>query len=394
MSPPPPAGLAAALKARAREEGFSLTGIAAPEPSAHREFFRSWLAAERHGCMGYLARPDAVRRRGDLRETMPEVRSCLVVAHEYHAEDPHGMHDDRSRAVIARYARGDDYHDVMLAKLERVLAWLDARVEGGVRGRPYVDTGPILERELGRRAGLGWFGRNTMLIHPERGSYFFLGVLLLDVELPPDPPFAEDRCGTCRACVDACPTGALLGRDATGAPVIDARRCISYLTIELKGAIPVDLRPAVGNRVFGCDICQEVCPWNERFARSATERAYVARDDLHGTALVELAERLLVMDETRFRETFRDSPVLRARRDGLLRNVCVALGNSRAADAVPTLQRALGDASPLVRLHAAWALACVGTEAARGALADRHAVEAEAEVAREIAAALGVGKPG
>jgi epoxyqueuosine reductase len=243
--------LAEALKQRAREEGFSLVGLASPAPSAHIDFYRSWIDAARHGEMAYLARPDSVRRRGDLRGTLADVRSVLVVAHEYGAGDPRSTPNDPSRAVIARYARGDDYHDVVLGKLERVLAWLEDRLQGRVRGRAYVDTGPILERELATRAGLGWFGRNTMLIHPEHGSYFFLGVLLLDVDLPADAPFREDRCGTCRACLDGCPTGALLGRDATGAPVIDARRCISYLTIELRGAIPRELRSAIGNRVFG-----------------------------------------------------------------------------------------------------------------------------------------------
>jgi len=383
--------LASTLKARVREEGFSLAGIVNAEPSLHMGFYRAWLEAGHHGQMGYLARPDAVRRRGDLRQTLPELRSVLVVAHEYGA-DARGAANDPSRAVVARYARGGDYHDVVLEKLERVLDWLSDRVDGGVRGRAYVDTGPILERELARRAGLGWFGRNTMLINPERGSYFFLGALLLDLALPADAAFDEDRCGTCRACLDACPTGALLGRDESGAPVIDATRCISYLTIELRGAIPEDLRAGIGNRVYGCDICQEVCPWNERFAQPTEEPAYAARDDLDGAALVELAERLLDLDEAGFREAFRGSPVLRPRRDGLLRNVCVGLGNWGAAAGVPTLSRALSDASPLVRAHAAWALGRVGTAEARAELAGRQGVESEPEVTREIASALGAGK--
>ena len=377
-----------ALKRRAREEGFSLVGIAPAERSEHSDFYRSWIDAGRHGEMAYLSRPDAVRRRADLAETMAEARSCLVVAHEYAVPDPPGAPDDPSRAVVARYARGDDYHDVVLPKLERLLAWLGERVEGGVRGRAYVDTGPILERELGRRAGLGWFGRNTMLIHPGRGSYFFLGVLLLDVELPADEPFTEDRCGSCRACLDACPTGALLGRDADGAPVMEARRCISYLTIELRGSIPIELRPAIGNRVFGCDICQEVCPWNERFARPTEEPAYTPREVLQGPSLVALAERLLAVDEEGFRTFFRASPVRRAKRAGLLRNVCVALGNWGAGDAVPTLGRALADASPLVRAHAAWALGRVRTEPAANSLTGRLSAEADPEVRREILAAL------
>lgn len=384
-----PSDLADALKARALEEGFSLAGVASAEASAHADFYRTWIAADRHGEMAYLARPDAIRRRTDLAETLPVVRSCLVVAHEYALPDAPGLPDDRSRAVVARYARGDDYHDVVLAKLGRLLEWLNARADGGARGRAYVDTGPVLERELGRRAGLGWFGRNTMLIHPDRGSYFFLGVLLLELELPADPPFAEDRCGTCRACLDACPTGALLGRDASGAPVMDARRCISYLTIELRGVIPSDLRPAIGNRVFGCDICQEVCPWNERFARPTEEPAYAPRPELQGPSLVALAERLLAVDEPGFRALFPRSPILRAKRDGLLRNVCVGLGNWASEEAVPVLARALDDASPLVRAHAAWALGRVGSMGAAQAVRGRLASEADVGVIGELTAALG-----
>jgi epoxyqueuosine reductase len=309
------------------------------------------------------------------------------VAHEYGVTDDPGIPDDGSRAVIARYARGDDYHDVVREKLERVLAWLNERVEGGVEGRAYVDTGPLLERELAARAGLGWFGKNTVLIHPSRGSYFFLGVLLLDLDLPLDPPFTEDRCGSCSACLEACPTGALLGRDAEGAPVIDARRCISYLTIELRGPIPPDLRPAIGNRVFGCDICQEVCPWNARFSRPASETAYAPRAGLDGPSLLELAADLLATDESGFRKKFGGSPLLRARRAGLLRNVCVALGNWRSEEAVASLTRSLEDASGLVRAHAAWALGTIGSAAAMGALEHRLPVETDPAVRGELRSA-------
>ncbi|MEX2048919.1 MAG: tRNA epoxyqueuosine(34) reductase QueG [Gemmatimonadota bacterium] len=380
--------LARELEERAHALGFSLVGITTAESSAHTAFLRQWLAAGHHGAMAYLARPDAVARRADLTGTLASARSVVVVAHEYFQDDPEGLPQDPSRAVVARYARGADYHDVVKVKLEELLGWLDARVEGGVEGRAYVDTGPILERELAERAGLGWFGKNTMLIHPGRGSYFFLGVLLVDVVLPTDAPFAEDRCGTCRACLDACPTGALLGRDGDGAPVIDARRCISYLTIELRGPIPLELRPAIGNRVFGCDICQEVCPWNERFARPAGEVAYRARAGLHGVDLVALAERLLGLDEEGFREAFRGSPVTRTRRAGMLRNVCVALGNKGSAEAVAALTRALADEASLVRGHAAWALGRVGTHAARTALTERLEIEPDSVVSEEIMSAL------
>ena len=378
--------LASGIRERARSLGFSLVGITPARPSDHMAFYRGWIAGERHGEMDYLAREEAVARRADLSLTMPEAVSCVVVAHEYGQEDPQGVPGDRSRAVIARYARGRDYHKVVKAKLQELLAWLDGRVEDGVRGRAYVDTGPVLERELARRAGLGWFGRNTMLIHPRRGSFFFLGVLLVDVELPADAPFEDDRCGTCRACLDACPTGALLGRDAAGAPVIDARRCISYLTIELRGPIPEELRPAIGNRVFGCDICQEVCPFNTRFAREAEEPAYAARGpgqrpvgvqalpgeeasadprghrlEHPGTSAPSLVE-LMRMTRAQWDVFSRGSALRRAGYAGFKRNVAVALGNWLAhvhhppEEAVRVLRDALEDEEPLVREHAAWAL--------------------------------------
>jgi epoxyqueuosine reductase len=285
-------GLTESIRARALRMGFSLVGFADVRPSDHMDFYGRWLASGYHGEMAYLSRQDSVARRADPALTMSDAASVVLVAEEYFQADPPGVPKDPSRAVIARYARGADYHEVVKGKLEALLGWIDTRVDGGASGRAYVDTGPILERELARRSGLGWFGKNTMLINPTRGSYFFVGLLLLDLELVPDEPFVEDRCGTCRACLDACPTGALLGRDDDGAPVIDARRCISYLTIELRGPIPHDLRRPLGNRVFGCDICQEVCPWNS-FARRATEEAYTARSDLDGPALIDLAGRAI-----------------------------------------------------------------------------------------------------
>lgn len=376
--------LHAALKAEASRLGFGLVGITDAAASAHMAFYRSWLDDGSHGEMAYLAREDSLARRADLRGTMEDVRSVVVVAHEYLDGELHETTDDPERAIVARYARGDDYHDVVKAKLGELLMWLDGHLEEGARGRVYVDTGPILERELAQRAGLGWFGKNTMLISPARGSYFFLGVLLVDVTLPASAPFEEDRCGSCRACLDACPTGALLGRDERGAPRIDARRCISYLTIELRGPIPLDLREGVGNRVFGCDICQEVCPWNDRFARPTSEPAYRARPGLANGHLVEFAETLLDGDDEAFRARFRKSPLKRAKRAGLLRNVCVALGNSGSEEALAPLERALHEPEALVRGHAAWALGRIGGDRARRALDTRRAVEDDDWVRAEI----------
>lgn len=380
--------LADELKQHALASGFSLAGIAPVDASEHMPAYRAWIDEGRHGEMAYLSRADAVSRRADLDSTLNDVRSVLVVAHEYFVEDPPGVPEDASRAVIARYARGDDYHDVVKNKLISLARWLDARIDSKLQARAYVDTGPILERDLAQRAGLGWFGKNTMLINPQRGSYFFVGLLLLDLELPPDEPFVEDRCGTCQACLDACPTGALLGRDESGAPIIDARRCISYLTIELRGPIPAELRPDIGNRVYGCDICQEVCPFSRKFSVPSEEPAYSARPEFDGPPLVELAERLLSLSGRGFRRAFAGSPVLRAGRKGLLRNVCVALGNWGSPSGVAVLARALVDPASLVRGHAAWALGTVGSPEAISLLSERAADEADDWVRGEIEFAL------
>jgi len=380
--------LADRLKTRAGELGFHRIGITTPEATAHMDYYRDWLAGGSHGRMTYLSRPDAVTRRGDLTSTLEGVRSVVVVAQESFVEDPEGVPEDQARAVIARYARGRDYHEVMNRGLSALGAWLEAEVTDPVAARAYVDTGPILERDLGRRAGLGWFGKNTMLIHPTRGSYFFLGVLLLDLALPPDPPFEAEHCGSCRGCLDACPTGALLGYRADGAPVMDGRRCISYLTIELRGAIPPDLRPLMGNRVFGCDICQEVCPFTLKFSEPSKESVYSSWPGLDGPPLLELAAGLLAMSGKGFVREFAGSPMLRARRKGLLRNVCVALGNWGSEEAVPVLATALSDPAPLVRGHAAWALGAVDSPEAISLLSERAAEEADDWVRAEIELAL------
>jgi epoxyqueuosine reductase len=384
------------LRAEAERLGFQRLGISTAQPSEQMGFFRHWLDRGYHGLMGYLARSDAVARRGDLRLTMDDVRSVVVVAQEYFQADPPGVPGDPARGVMARYARGQDYHDVMKPRLEELLGWIgrEARRRSWakeVRGRAYVDTGPILERELAQRAGLGWFGRNTLLINPRRGSYFFLGVLLLDLDLLPDVPFEADHCGSCRRCLEACPTGALLGRSEEGAPVMDARRCISYLTIELKGPIPRELRPMMGNRIFGCDICQEVCPWNVKFAQESEDPAYKASSWTDGPSLVEL----MTLSEDEFSAVFSGSPVKRSKRRGLLRNVAVALGNwlgsveESPEDAVAVLVAALSDPEPLVRGHAAWALGRAGTLSAMFALGQQAAVETDPWVSEEISDAMG-----
>lgn len=376
--------------------GVGLFGVTDLSRSRHVDHFRRWLADGKHGTMHYLAREDSVQRRSDIGLTLEGARSVLVIGVDY-APDPISSADtDPSRAVIARYARGADYHDVLLGVLEELVEVV--RAEHPAAGfRPYVDTGPLLEREWAREAGLGWFGRNAMLIHPERGSYFVLGLLLTDAALSPTHPFEDDRCGTCRACLDACPTGALLGRDDSGAPVLDARLCISYLTIEAKGAIPATLRPKLGNRVFGCDICQEVCPWNDRFGRVTERPDFAPRPELDGVGLLELTASLLEMSEKGYQRAYAGSPLARPRRRGMLRNLCVGLGNWLAgcrgdipAEALDVLGLALDDAQPLVRSHAAWALGRTGAEPAEALLRTRLASEADVEVRLEIEAALSV----
>jgi epoxyqueuosine reductase len=390
--------LEARLKARALELGFERAGIARLGASEHAAYYRAWLAAGRHGEMAYLAREDAVRRRLEPAVSQPGLRSALVVSQNYHPGDDGAAGDDPSCGAVARYARGRDYHRVIKRKLLELLRWLEAEVGRELPlARASVDTGPVLERELARRAGIGWFGRNTMLIDPRAGSFFFLGTLLLELELEPDARFTEDRCGSCQACLPACPTGALLGWDDAGAPVMDARRCISYLTIELRGPIPRELRPAIGNRVFGCDICQSVCPWNgPKFVRLTREEGYLARREhehehggrlIPGTAAPRLLD-LMGMSEAAWDEFSRGSAIRRAKRAGFLRNVAVALGNWGVAQAVPALNRALTDAEPLVRGHAAWALGRIGTAEARAALEARSALEADAFVREEIELAL------
>jgi epoxyqueuosine reductase len=236
----------------------------------------------------------------------------------------------------------------MWKKLDSLHEWIDNYIGHPVRGKSYVDTGPILERDLARKAGLGWFGKNTNLLNPEIGSFFFIGSLLVDLDLEPDTPFEADRCGTCTRCLDACPTQALVEPR-----MLDATRCISYLTIEARGSIPENLRESIGTLAYGCDICQDVCPWNVTFARDLTEAALSPRNEMESPQLTELMR----MSPDRWREFSRGSAIKRAKRSGFLRNVAVALGNTGAPEAMPALTEASADEDPLVREHAAWALA-------------------------------------
>ncbi len=366
-----------AIKRRARELGFDLVGIAPADRPAHAESYLAWLDRGYAGTMSYMARPDSVRRRIDPTAALSGARSIVVVGMNYYIGDE-GPVKDAARPVIARYARGTDYHTVFEEKLELLAEALRGLCGTEMVLRTYVDYGPVLERDHAQRAGLGWIGKNTVLIHPELGSYFFLGEIITTAALEPDLAFQADHCGTCERCIAACPTGAIKGPRE-----LDARLCISYLTIELRGPIPRELRPLIANRVFGCDICQEVCPWNGEIAETGEPR-FRPRADVTGFELIELME----LGENDFRQRYGDTPIARARRAGFLRNVAVALGNWGAPAALPALIVGLNDAEPLVRGHAAWALGRVGTAEARGALEARQTVEPEDWVREEIAEAL------
>ena len=326
--------LSSHIKNEALNLGFDLAGITTLGPVESAERFENWLARGFAGEMAYL--PRGAEKRRDTRLPFPDARSAVVVALNYDGTT--------SSSPIARYARGNDYHDVMLAKLDALHRWIESHLEREVPGKAYVDTGPILERDLARKAGLGWIGKNTNLINPEIGSYFFIGSLLLDLDLEPDAPFEADRCGTCTRCLDACPTDALIEPR-----VLDATRCISYLTIESRSAIPIDLRESLGTLVYGCDICQEVCPWNVSFSRE------LSAPELAPRAEINLNDALLD-DEEKFRYRFRNSPIKRAKRRGLARNIAVAMGNRGDPSDIPSLTAALDDPDEMVREHAAWAL--------------------------------------
>jgi epoxyqueuosine reductase len=335
------------IKAQAHGLGFDLVGITTTGPVGTADTFEQWLRDGHAGEMHYLDR--GAEKRRDTRRPIDGARSAVVVGLDYGGREPAGP--------VARYARGADYHDIMEMRLRELHQCIDAWLGTPVRGKPYVDTGPVLERDLARRAGLGWFGKNTMLINPDTGSFFFLGALLLDVELVADAPFEAEHCGRCTRCLDACPTDALVTPG-----VLDARRCISYLTIELRGDIPLALREPIGEMLYGCDICQDVCPWNVKFARALPDDSpFVTRPALGVKEARVLAREILAMDGEQFRASFKGSPMKRAKLRGLKRNAAVVLGNVGDPDDIDVLTRALDDPEPVVREHVGWALQCIHT---------------------------------
>ncbi len=376
----------AAIRRRALELGFTSVGIARIEPLEAVRRYEAWLAAGRHGAMAYLATDRHRERRADPSHVLAGAKSVVAVTL---AHGPELAPERRARlGAIARYAGGEDYHRVMrdlLGELERAIRG----VLPGAAALGYSDTGAILERAWAERAGLGWTAKNTCLVSPRLGSYLLLGEVLVDRALDPDTADGIDHCGTCRRCLDGCPTGAIVAPRE-----LDARRCISYLTIELRGPIPIELRPLVGDWIFGCDVCQDVCPWN-RFAPPAAAARLHART-LEGWTLA----RFLELDDAEFARLFATSPIKRARRAGFLRNVCVALGNRGESSAAPALMRTLADdPEALVRAHAAWALGRIGAGGEGGgiaaALAHAAAADADATVREEarLAAAAIAGGP-
>ncbi|MBI2871817.1 MAG: tRNA epoxyqueuosine(34) reductase QueG [Chloroflexi bacterium] len=365
------------VKLLAREMGFDAVAVASAGPLLRGD---AAVARVRQGLMDGLPwfTEERARRASRPGELLPGARSVISVAMSYTA--PAATRPESGlRGKVARYARGEDYHRVMKRRLKSLVEALERRAGRPVRARIFVDDGPMLDRAAAEAAGVGWFGKNTLIVTPGLGSWVFLGQAVTDLELEQDTPLRKS-CGSCHICMDRCPTGAIVA-----SYVVDNRRCISFLTIENRGPIPVELRPLVGDWVFGCDICQEVCPVNRKAAPTREAAFYVRNGGMSTLDLVGLLD----MSEAEYQERFRGSAIKRARRVGLQRNACVALGNLRDPAAVPALTRALQHGEPLVRGHAAWALGRIGGGAARRALEQSLVREENIYVRQEIEAALG-----
>jgi epoxyqueuosine reductase len=350
-----------AFRQRARELGFDDCRFTSAHAPDHAAEFENWLAQSRHGEMGYLQRN--AHKRVDPNQVLSGAKSIIVMAVSYEDTCPVLRITSKEHAntavrletgnatrktqhgIVARYARFKDYHDILADRLKRLADFVNALAGEDTRSLWYVDTGPLLERDLAQRAGLGFVGKHTNLISRQLGNWIFISEIITTAEFEPDTP-EKNRCGTCTRCISACPTAAI-----TAPFQLDARRCISYLTIELKGAIPLEFRAAIGNRIYGCDDCLAACPWN-KFAREGKLMKEHARADLSGPDLLEL----LALDDAGFKARFAGTPILRTKRRGLLRNVCVALGNTGDATVLPALRKAAEDPEPLIAEHARWAI--------------------------------------
>jgi epoxyqueuosine reductase len=360
------------LKAKAAEFGFAKVAISRAEKLDARNGLEAWLAAGNHGEMRWMSRDP--ERRINPCKILSEARSIIALAVNYYTPENHS--ESPNDGKISRYAWGRDYHLILKERLKLLAEWI-VSIEPSTSGLYYCDTGPIMDKAWAHKSGLGWIGKHSNLITRDLGSWIFLGEIILNLELEYDSE-ARNYCGTCHRCLDVCPTQAII------APyVVDARRCISYLTIELRGPIPRELRSAIGSRIFGCDDCQDVCPWN-RFAQVSPEPGFSPAPGNHIPVLADMMR----MSEGQFRTRFRDSPIKRAKYAGFLRNVAVALGNSRNPEASAVLAEGLRHSEPLVRGHSAWALGEIGGETARIALENASREEQSPEVKVEISLAL------
>jgi epoxyqueuosine reductase len=391
--------LAARLAEKAAALDFNFFGMIPAKPAHRLDAYLKWIEQERHGNMGYLARPDRIMRRQDLNVILPGVQTIICVGLNYYpGKLPPEIAKDPSRGRISNYAWGVDYHDLMTPRLQELAAWLENQSKQDIQSRVYVDTGAILERDHGETAVFGFTGKNTMLINPQKGSWFFLGEILTTLPIANHQSLIINQqsnmpsCGTCRRCQDACPTNAF-----PEPYVLDARRCISYLTIELKDWIPRELRPLMGNWIYGCDVCQEVCPFN-RFAQPTNEAGFYPENwSLEKTVWDDAAPPLLEilsLDEAGFNVRFAHSPIKRIKRRRLVRNACIAAGNwgrktatsESSEQAVPILTALLSDPDPLIRGHAAWALHQIGSDTAKTAVARALKYETDREVKQELLA--------
>ena len=365
------------IHARANKLGFELVGITPAAQSETIARYRQWIENGYAGKMDYLERH--LPLKADVRHLLAEAKSVISLAMNYYTLDPpKALAEDPARGQISRYAWGDDYHDVIRQRLSELVDFIKKTAETELKTRVCVDTAPIIEREYAQKAGIGWIGKNTNLIHWRSGSWYFLAEVLINIDLESDTAPLRGSCGTCTRCIEACPTDAIIEPN-----LLDSRLCISYLTIELKESIPKALRPKIGNLIFGCDICQEVCPWNSK-AVPTDEPAFQPRD---GNLTPKLLS-LIGMTQQEFSRRFKGSPIKRTKRRGFLRNVLVAIGNWGEPRAVPALKDALTDDEPLVRSHAAWALGKIGGDTAKQILQTRLTIEIEQEVITEIQYAL------
>ncbi len=340
----------AAIRNCAAELGFDECRFTTAAPPASAEQFQRWLAQKNHGEMNWLER--SAEKRAEPKKILMDAKSIIVLAASYDNSNSKLKIKNSKLGLVARYARFTDYHDVLGERLKFLTQFINQLGGANTRSLWYVDTGPLLERDLAQRAGIGFIGKHTNVISRKLGNWIFLAEILTTLELAPDAP-EKNRCGNCARCLAACPTGAI-----TAPFQLDARKCISYLTIELKGAIPVELRPAIGNRIFGCDDCLAVCPWN-KFAREGRLMKPHSRADLQSPDLIEL----LQLDDAGFKTKFAGTPLLRSKRRGLLRNVCVALGNIGDESALPALAKAAHDPEPLIAEHARWAIEQIAARA-------------------------------